>query len=67
MEEITSFISQVGFPIAAFCGIFYLYEKTTKEISATLNKMDTTITLLVQALHKLDVNIDMDIASNGGK
>lgn len=67
-SEVVNLISQMGFPIVACCGIFYLYEKTIKEITATLNKMDTTLSILVQALHKLDLDIDATInEDNGGK
>lgn len=36
-------ISSVGFPIAACVGLFYLYDKTIKDLTVTLNKIDTTL------------------------
>lgn len=46
MEDVNvwiQFISSVGFPIAAFCGIFYLYDKTVKELTVTIAKIDNTL------------------------
>ena len=37
------FISNVGFPIVSFCAIFYLYDKTVKELTVTIAKIDTTL------------------------
>ena len=31
MDEFTTFVSNVGFPIAAFCAMFYMCDKTIKE------------------------------------
>lgn len=36
-------ISTVGFPIVAFCAIFYLYDKTVKELTVTITKIDATL------------------------
>lgn len=36
-------IGSVGFPIVAFCAIFYLYDKTVKELTVTITKIDTTL------------------------
>lgn len=46
MEDFTiiaNFISTVGFPIAAFGAIFYLYDKTVKELTVTITKIDNTL------------------------
>lgn len=54
LTEITTAISTVGFPIAAFCGIFYLYDKTIKELTATINKIDNTLSSVAQQLERLE-------------
>lgn len=43
MEEFVNAISTVGFPIAAFCGIFYLYDKTIKDVVNTLDNVNQTL------------------------
>lgn len=42
INEIVTAISTVGFPIAACGGLFYLYDKTIKELTVVLNKIDNT-------------------------
>lgn len=42
INEIVTAISTVGFPIAACIGLFYLYDKTIKELTVVLNKIDNT-------------------------
>lgn len=46
MQEIVQIISTVGFPIAACCGLFYLYDKTIKDLTNTLNKLEIAISEL---------------------
>lgn len=46
MQEIVQMISTVGFPIAACCGLFYLYDKTIKDLTNTLNKLEIAISEL---------------------
>ena len=46
MEDVnlwTQIIGSVGFPIVAFCAIFYLYDKTVKELTVTIAKIDSTL------------------------
>lgn len=43
MQEIADFVSQVGFPIAACGGMFYLTYRILDEIVPTLGKMDKTL------------------------
>lgn len=43
MEEFVNTISTVGFPIAACCGIFYLYDKTIKYVVNTLDNVNQTL------------------------
>lgn len=42
-NEIVQLISTVGFPIVACVGLFYLYDKTIKDLTITLNKIDATL------------------------
>ena len=56
LTEITTAISTVGFPIAAFCGIFYLYDRTIKELTLTINKIDNTLSSVVEHLERLENN-----------
>lgn len=56
IQTIVSDISSVGFPIAACIGIFYLYDKTIKDITNTLNTVNNT-------LQKIDRKLDNDVSS----
>ena len=42
IQEVVTAISTVGFPIAACCGLFYMYDKTIKDLTVILNKIDST-------------------------
>lgn len=55
--DILSAIGSVGFPIVAACGIFYLYDKTIKEITQTLIKVNSTLEVIA---HKLDIDFSDD-------
>lgn len=41
--EIMQAISTVGFPIVACCVLFYLYDKTLREVVATLQDVSQTL------------------------
>ena len=41
-NEIVSAISTVGFPIIACGGLFYLYDRTIRDLTTILNKIDNT-------------------------
>ena len=43
MDEITTLISNVGFPIAAFCAMFYMCNTTIKENTKALTDINMTI------------------------
>ncbi len=43
MQMWAQFISAVGFPIVASCGMFYLYNKTITDITSTLSLMNKTL------------------------
>lgn len=53
MEEFINAISTVGFPIAACCGIFYLYDKTIKEIVHTLDSVNQTLNTVNSTLNEV--------------
>lgn len=42
-QEIINAIGSVGFPIVACCGLFYLYDKTIKEIVNALDNVASTL------------------------
>lgn len=42
-NEIMQAISTVGFPITACCVLFYLYDKTLKEVVTTLQDVSQTL------------------------
>lgn len=42
ITQIMTAISTVGFPIMACVGLFYLYDKTIKDLTNVLNKIDNT-------------------------
>lgn len=47
-------IGSVGFPIVAACGMFYLYDKTIKDLTVTLTRIDTTLTHIIARIEKED-------------
>lgn len=50
-SEIMQAISTVGFPITACCVLFYLYDKTLREVVATLSDVSTTLRDVASQLH----------------
>lgn len=47
MDGITSLISNVGFPIAAFCAMFYMCNSTIKENTKALTEINLTISKII--------------------
>jgi hypothetical protein len=45
MDELTNLISNVGFPIAAFCAMFYMCNTTIKENTKAILECTTAIKL----------------------
>lgn len=43
ITQIASIISTVGFPIAACVGLFYLYDRTIKDLTVTLAEVAKTL------------------------
>ena len=53
-NTIVSIIGSVGFPIVACCGLFYLYDKTIKDLTITLTKIDTTLDGIAKRLDSIE-------------
>lgn len=54
-NEIVQVISTVGFPIAACCVLFYLYDKTLRDVVATLQDVSNTLREVSETLrHRSD-------------
>ena len=47
VNEIMQIIGSLGFPIVAACGMFYLYDKTIKDLTVTLARIDTTLAHMI--------------------
>lgn len=53
-NEIMTAISTIGFPIIACCGLFYLYDKTIKDLTIVLNKIDQTNQMILDMINDKD-------------
>ena len=58
VNDITTLIGSLGFPIVACVGMFYLYNRTLKDFTSTLNDIVTQIKELREDIKEL---------VNGGK
>jgi len=47
MDEIVTLISNVGFPIAAFCAMYYMCNTTIKDLREMISELKTSIDQLV--------------------
>ena len=56
MSDFMQAISTVGFPIAACCVLFYLYDKTLREVVATLQDVSNTLKDVINTLRKRESN-----------
>lgn len=56
MSDFMQAISTVGFPIAACCVLFYLYDKTLREVVATLQDVSNTLKDVSNTLRKRETN-----------
>lgn len=52
--EIMQAISTVGFPIVACCILFYLYDKTLREVVSTLQDVSQTLREVAETLRKCE-------------
>lgn len=53
MNEIVQAISTVGFPIVACGAMFYFYDRTIKDLTITLTKIDTTLDGIAKRLDSI--------------
>lgn len=58
IQTIISAIGSVGFPIVACVGIFYLYDKTIKELVNTQTHVIDTLHSVNDTLHRIDEKLD---------
>ena len=54
MNEIVQAISTVGFPIVACGAMFYFYDRTIKDLTITLTKIDTTLVGIAKRLDSIE-------------
>lgn len=54
MNEIVQAISTVGFPIVACGAMFYFYDRTIKDLTITLTKIDTTLDGIAKRLDSIE-------------
>lgn len=54
MNEIVQAISTVGFPIVACGAMFYFYDRTIKDLTITLTKVDTTLDGIAKRLDNIE-------------
>lgn len=54
IEPIVQLVSTVGFPIVACVGLFYLYDKTIKDLTITLAKIDSTLDGIAKRLDSIE-------------
>lgn len=54
VNDVITLISSVGFPIVACCGLFYLYDKTIKDLTSTLTNINATLKSIDERLGKLE-------------
>ena len=57
-NEVMQAIRTVGFPIAACCVLFYLYDKTLREVVATLQDVSNTLREVSETLKRKDSQHD---------
>ena len=53
VQEVISAIGSVGFPIVACCGLFYLYDRTIKDIVNALDNVNSTLNQVNVTLDKI--------------
>lgn len=54
MNEIVQAISTVGFPIVACGAMFYFYDRTIKDLTITLAKIDATLDGIAKRLDSFE-------------
>lgn len=59
MQEITQFISTVGFPIAASCGLFWFANKLVDKITSVISDNTVAINKLITMISGDDNAVDL--------
>ena len=57
-QDIINAIGTIGFPIVACCGLFYLYDKTIKEIVNALDDVKSTLSNVNKTLDNLNKKLE---------
>lgn len=58
VQVILSAIGSVGFPIVACVGLFYLYDRTIKDLTVTLSSINTALDGIKETLDKLEGRLE---------
>ena len=61
-STIGELVNTVGFPVAAFCLMFYMVNSTLKELQTTVNKNTEVIVRLEE---KLDREVQREVSDSG--
>lgn len=56
-EQIMNAVATVGFPIAACCALFYLYDKTMNNVIITLKELTDVMKEIKQDLEHREDNV----------
>jgi hypothetical protein len=67
VNTLISLIGSVGFPIVACVGMFYLYDRTLKDFTASLKSITIEIGELREDFKELSSELKDCMASIGGK
>ena len=59
IQEIVTAIGSVGFPIVACVGLFYLYDKTIKDIVNALDNVNQTLNNVNATLDKITNKLEL--------
>lgn len=59
IQEIVTAIGSVGFPIVACIGLFYLYDKTIKDIVNALDNVNQTLNNVNSTLDKITNKLEL--------
>ena len=59
IQEIVNAIASVGFPIVACVGLFYLYDRTIKDIINALDNVNQTLNNVNTTLDKITAKLDI--------
>lgn len=59
VQEMVNAIGSVGFPIVACIGLFYLYDRTIKDIVNALDNVNATLNNVNNTLDKITNKLEM--------